>query len=182
MNTEHNPNPLALAKGLGLNRRQFLAATTGMAAAAAVSSVPLAASASAAPAANGVVVPPGKRGIILYTVRDAISRDPSTTPYASGFKAVFEELGRIGYKQVEFAGAPGWTTTAWRRRATTEASRRPSPTPRCRSSTPRARSPTSWGWVTSARAVTRRAVPTSPTGPPPRSGGTSWVRVPRGTD
>jgi sugar phosphate isomerase/epimerase len=49
-------------------------------------------------------VPPGKRGIILYTVRDAISRDPATSPFASGFKAVFEELGRIGYKQVEFAG------------------------------------------------------------------------------
>lgn len=104
MNTEHNPNPLALAKGLGLNRRQFLAATTGMAAAAAVSAGPLASVANAAPAAGGVVVPPGKRGIILYTVRDAISRDPASSPFASGFKAVFEELGRIGYKQVEFAG------------------------------------------------------------------------------
>lgn len=104
MNTEQNPSPLALAKGLGLNRRQFFAATTGMAAAAAVASVPLAGAASAAPAAGGVVVPPGKRGIILYTVRDAISRDPATSPFASGFKAVIEELGRIGYKQLEFAG------------------------------------------------------------------------------
>jgi len=104
MNTESTPNPLALAKGLGLNRRQFFAATTGMAAAAAVASVPLAGPASAAPRANGVVVPPGKRGIILYTVRDAISRDPATSSFASGFKAVFEELGRIGYKQIEFAG------------------------------------------------------------------------------
>ncbi len=104
MNTQHQPNPLELVRGLGLNRRQFLAATTGMAAAATVASLPLATSASAAPSANGVVVPPGKRGIILYTVRDAISRDPATSPYASGFKAVIEELGRIGYKQVEFAG------------------------------------------------------------------------------
>ena len=98
---------LALARGLGLNRRQFLAATTGMAAAAAVAGArPAAAAPSAAGAtgANGVLVPPGKRGIILYTVRDAISRDPSTSPFASGFQAVFEELGRIGYKQVEFAG------------------------------------------------------------------------------
>jgi len=97
---------LALAKGLGLNRRQFLAATTGMAAAAAAVGARPAAAAPAATGAgaNGVIVPPGKRGIILYTVRDAISRDPATTPYASGFKAVFEELGRIGYKQVEFAG------------------------------------------------------------------------------
>lgn len=105
MQPEHTPDTPALARGLGLNRRQFLAATTGMAAAAAVSAGPLATAASAAPGGgNGVVVPPGKRGIILYTVRDAISRDPSTSPYASGFKAVFEELGRIGYKQIEFAG------------------------------------------------------------------------------
>jgi len=102
---DNDVNPLKLAKGLGLNRRQFLAASTGMAAAAAAVAVAGAGAATAAPsAANGVVVPPGKRGIILYTVRDAISRDPSTSPYASGFKAVFEELGRIGYKQVEFAG------------------------------------------------------------------------------
>ena len=100
---DNDVNPLKLAKGLGLNRRQFMAATTGMAAAAAVT-VAGAGTAIAAPDAGGVVVPPGKRGIILYTVRDAISRDPATSPYASGFKAVFEELGRIGYKQVEFAG------------------------------------------------------------------------------
>src|SRR5690349_1629376 len=103
MNTQQ-PNPLDLVKGLGLNRRQFLAATTGMAAAASVANIPLAGAASAAPGANGVVVPPGKRGIILYTVRDAISRDPATSPYASGFKAVLEELSRIGYTQIEFAG------------------------------------------------------------------------------
>jgi sugar phosphate isomerase/epimerase len=124
MDSNDRPDTPALAKGLGLNRRQFLAATTGMAAAATLAG-PLAGRAAAAPAAgpaaastaaNGVVVPPGKRGIILYTVRDAISRDPATTPYASGFRAVFEELGRIGYKQVEFAGyrqhpnAPGGDT------------------------------------------------------------------------
>lgn len=97
MDSNDRPDTPALAKGLGLNRRQFLAATTGMAAAATLAG-PLAGKAAAAPAAgtaaastaaNGVVVPPGKRGIILYTVRDAISRDPATTPYASGFRAVF---------------------------------------------------------------------------------------------
>ena len=93
-------NVLGLVTKLGLNRRQFLAATTGMAAAAAVS----APSALAAPGSNGVLVPPAKRGIILYTVRDAISRDPASSPFASGFKEVFEELARIGYKQIEFAG------------------------------------------------------------------------------
>ena len=43
-------------------------------------------------------------GIILYTVRDAISRDPTTTDLPSGFREVFERLARIGYKQIEFAG------------------------------------------------------------------------------
>ncbi|MGW9630516.1 sugar phosphate isomerase/epimerase family protein [Agromyces sp. NPDC055520] len=103
-----------LGRGLGLSRRQLLAATTGMAAAAALGAAAFgkagpahAATATAArmaPGANGVLVPPGKRGIILYTVRDAISRDPSSTTYASGFRKVFEELSRIGYKQIEFAG------------------------------------------------------------------------------
>lgn len=106
MSTEHDPNPLDLVRSLGLGRRQFLAATTGMAAAATVAGLsPTAAAAAPAPGkANGVVIPPAKRGIILYTVRDAVSRDPNTSPYASGFKEVFEELGRIGYSQIEFAG------------------------------------------------------------------------------
>ncbi len=94
-----------LGRRLGLNRRQFLAATTGMAAAAAVAAAgPMKSAARAATAGNGVLVPPGKRGIILYTVRDAISRDPRSTTLPSGFRAVLQELSRIGYKQVEFAG------------------------------------------------------------------------------
>ncbi|WP_218671263.1 sugar phosphate isomerase/epimerase [Microbispora sp. GKU 823] len=51
-----------------------------------------------------MLVPPGKRGIILYTVRDAITRDPLSSNLPSGFRAVLQELSRIGYKQVEFAG------------------------------------------------------------------------------
>lgn len=94
-----------LRRRLGLNRRQFLAATTGMAAAAAVTAAgPMKSAARAATGGNGVLVPPGKRGIILYTVRDAVSRDPRSTTLPSGFRPVLEELGRIGYKQVEFAG------------------------------------------------------------------------------
>ncbi|MEU7694072.1 sugar phosphate isomerase/epimerase [Microbispora hainanensis] len=94
-----------LGRRLGLNRRRFLAATTGMAAAAAVAAAgPMKSAAQAAAAGNGVLVPPGKRGIILYTVRDATARDPLSTTLPSGFRAVFEELSRIGYKQVEFAG------------------------------------------------------------------------------
>ncbi|MFE6255878.1 sugar phosphate isomerase/epimerase family protein [Agromyces sp. NPDC057865] len=104
-----------LGRSLGLSRRQLLAATTGMAAAAALGAAAIggspaqalaqaAGAAKAAPGSNGVLIPPGKRGIILYTVRDAISRDPNTTDLASGFKEVFQELSRIGYKQIEFAG------------------------------------------------------------------------------
>jgi len=105
-----------LGRSLGLSRRQLLAATTGMAAAAALGAAAFgagspahAATRAAVPGAvkaagNGVLLPPGKRGIILYTVRDAISRDPNATDLASGFKEVFQELSRIGYKQIEFAG------------------------------------------------------------------------------
>ena len=100
-----------VGRSLGLSRRQLLAATTGVAAAAALGSAAMgggpahaAASASVRAGGNGVLVPPGKRGIILYTVRDAISRDPNTTDLPSGFLEVFQELSRIGYKQVEFAG------------------------------------------------------------------------------
>lgn len=97
---DNDVNLAGLVRKLGLNRRQFLAATTGMAAAATVASP----SAVAATGANGVLVPPSKRGIILYTVRDAVSRDPLTTDLASGFKEVLTELAKIGYKQIEFAG------------------------------------------------------------------------------
>lgn len=94
-----------LARGLGLNRRQFLAATTGLAAGAAVAGgLGSALAAPAAAASKGVLVPPGKRGIILYTVRDAISRNPDTSSLPSGFREVLQYLASVGYKQIEFAG------------------------------------------------------------------------------
>jgi sugar phosphate isomerase/epimerase len=98
-----------LGRSLGLTRRQLLAATTGMAAAAAVGLAGGHVHASPAAAnpvgnANGVLVPESKRGIILYTVRDAVSRDPNVSDLPSGFKEVLEELSRIGYRQIEFAG------------------------------------------------------------------------------
>ncbi|MER6005500.1 sugar phosphate isomerase/epimerase family protein [Nonomuraea angiospora] len=96
----------ALRRTFGLSRRRLLAATAGIAAAAAV---PLAQPAAADPVQaqggwNRPLIPPGKRGIILYTVRDAIGRDPASTTLPSGFRRVFEALARIGYQQVEFAG------------------------------------------------------------------------------
>lgn len=102
-----------LGRKLGLSRRQLLAATTGMAAAAMfglgtghahAQTGAAAAGLAATNAGNGALVPPGKRGIILYTVRDAISRDPNTTDLPSGFKEVLKHLADIGYKQIEFAG------------------------------------------------------------------------------
>ncbi|WP_169949452.1 sugar phosphate isomerase/epimerase [Microbispora sp. H11081] len=97
-----------LGRRLGLSRRQLLAATTGMAAAAAITAAgPMKSAAQAAPSGpgpNGLLIPPPRRGIILYTVRDAISRDPLSSNLPSGFRAVFEELARIGYAQIEFAG------------------------------------------------------------------------------
>ena len=108
-----NEDARVLGRTLGLSRRQLLAATTGVAAAAMVGIG--SGHAHAAPPTNpggnggngnGVLVPPGKRGIILYTVRDAISRNPLTTDPAlpTGFKQVLQQLSNIGYKQVEFAG------------------------------------------------------------------------------
>ena len=90
----------ALRRSFGLSRRQLMAASTGLAAASMVG--PLGSPAAAA--GNGVLIPRGKLGIILYTVRDAISRNPLTSDLPSGFKEVFAELARIGYKQIEFAG------------------------------------------------------------------------------
>jgi sugar phosphate isomerase/epimerase len=43
-------------------------------------------------------------GIILFSVRDAVSRDPTTTELPSGFREVFERMAKIGYEQIEFAG------------------------------------------------------------------------------
>ncbi|MFI0451179.1 sugar phosphate isomerase/epimerase family protein [Actinomadura sp. 6N118] len=89
----------ALGRKLGLSRRQLLAATTGIAAAMAVPALPRRADAGEQP-----LIRDSKRGIILYTVRDAISRDPLTTDLPSGFREVFEALSDIGFERVEFAG------------------------------------------------------------------------------
>jgi sugar phosphate isomerase/epimerase len=101
---DNDVNPLKLVTKLGLNRRQFFAATTGVAAAVTLTGTAAAQAATGGSGANGVLIPAPRRGIILYTVRDAVSRDPLTSPYASGFKEVLTELSSIGYRQIEFAG------------------------------------------------------------------------------
>ncbi|GLU47991.1 sugar phosphate isomerase/epimerase family protein [Nocardiopsis ansamitocini] len=54
------------------------------------------AAAGPAHAAAGRLIPPGKIGIQLYSIRDKVS--------SLGFRVVLEELARIGYKEIEFAG------------------------------------------------------------------------------
>ncbi|NEE03513.1 sugar phosphate isomerase/epimerase family protein [Phytoactinopolyspora halotolerans] len=78
-----------------INRRQFMRAVAGTTAA-------VGAAAFAGPglgmanAANGLLVPRGKIGIQLFTIRNLVS--------SLGFRVVFEELARMGYHYVEFAG------------------------------------------------------------------------------
>jgi sugar phosphate isomerase/epimerase len=99
-----------------LNRRRLL----GVSAAAAISAATISLIPTAAFASDGkrgddrnddhgdggdLIVLPSRRGIILYTVRDVISRAPDpASGLKGGFRYVFEELARMGYKEVEFAG------------------------------------------------------------------------------
>jgi len=98
-----------------LNRRRFLGAAGGTAAAATL----LGTNGPAANAATGSVgsepgsqpevrgktlIPQNRRGIILYTVRDAVGRDPLASDAPSGFLELFQYLSAVGYEQIEFAG------------------------------------------------------------------------------
>ncbi|MFJ8228892.1 sugar phosphate isomerase/epimerase family protein [Streptomyces sp. NPDC094448] len=104
----------SLRRALGVERRRFLSTCTAVGAAAIAAPV-----FGASPAlAHGrgrdddhghghgrkELVPSHKRGLILYTVRDAIGRDPGASDLPSGFREVFRTLSRYGYRQVEFAG------------------------------------------------------------------------------
>ncbi|MEU1403207.1 sugar phosphate isomerase/epimerase family protein [Streptomyces sp. NPDC005728] len=108
MNTTHHSDD-QLRRSLGIGRRSFLSTCTAVAAGAIAAPVLGASPVQAAPRSGGTgrghaLVPADKRGIILYTVRDAIGRDPLSTSLPSGFRAVFEQLADFGYRQVEFAG------------------------------------------------------------------------------
>ncbi|SBT49320.1 sugar phosphate isomerase/epimerase family protein [Micromonospora narathiwatensis] len=86
----------------GMSRRRMLGTIAGAAGAVAAGAAGLAP--SPAFAGNGVLVPSGKRGIILYSVRDRISAAPDETGVPYGFERVLARLANIGYKEVEFAG------------------------------------------------------------------------------
>ncbi|MEV0807277.1 sugar phosphate isomerase/epimerase family protein [Micromonospora sp. NPDC050200] len=86
----------------GMSRRRMLGAIAGAAGAAAVGAAGFGSAASAE--GNGLLVPTGKRGIILYSVRDRISAAPDTSGVPYGFERVLGRLAEIGYKEVEFAG------------------------------------------------------------------------------
>ncbi|MGN9775364.1 sugar phosphate isomerase/epimerase family protein [Micromonospora sp. H33] len=86
----------------GMSRRRMLGALAGVAGAAAVGASGWASAAGAD--GNGLLVPAGKRGIILYSVRDRIGAAPDTTGVPYGFERVLGRLAEIGYKEVEFAG------------------------------------------------------------------------------
>lgn len=51
---------------------------------------------------EGSLIPPGRRGLQLYSIRDAIGRDPDRYPtLPTGFRRVFAALAEIGYANVE---------------------------------------------------------------------------------
>ncbi|SOE04852.1 Sugar phosphate isomerase/epimerase [Rathayibacter rathayi NCPPB 2980 = VKM Ac-1601] len=82
-----------------MSRRSLMTALAASTVAVGVGAGALAAPAGAAPAPSSGstrLVPINRIGIQLYSVRDKVS--------SLGFRAVFEELGRIGYSEIEFAG------------------------------------------------------------------------------
>ncbi|CAM5239178.1 hypothetical protein STANM309S_04199 [Streptomyces tanashiensis] len=85
-----------------LSRRNMLGVAAGATAAALLgAAAPAAAAATADPASRGQghgrpVLPPGRLGIQLYSLRDKVA--------TLGFAAVFEELQKYGYDEVEYAG------------------------------------------------------------------------------
>ncbi|WP_346535483.1 sugar phosphate isomerase/epimerase [Micromonospora sp. DPT] len=79
-----------------IDRRTLLRGLAGSTVAVSAASLTGALPAAATDESNGRLIPQGHMGIQLYSVRDKISQ--------LGFAAVFEELSRIGYREVEFAG------------------------------------------------------------------------------
>jgi sugar phosphate isomerase/epimerase len=95
----------------GLTRRRFLAGTATVAGVSALG-VGLAPAAQAGGHDHGHqdhghdrTVAPRRRGIILFTVRDVLTREPNPgLGIQAGFRYVLEQLSGMGYREVEFAG------------------------------------------------------------------------------
>jgi sugar phosphate isomerase/epimerase len=87
---------------LSLSRRRFLGVVAGSAAAASLASWP--SSAWGDDDDDDRLLRKGNIGIILFSVRDAVGRDPTTSDLPSGFREVLERCAQIGYRQIEFAG------------------------------------------------------------------------------
>ncbi|MCW3842527.1 sugar phosphate isomerase/epimerase [Micromonospora yasonensis] len=79
-----------------IDRRTLLRGLAGSTVAVSAASLAGALPAGADQGGQGKLIPQGHVGIQLYSVRDKITQ--------IGFAAVFEELSRIGYREVEFAG------------------------------------------------------------------------------
>ncbi len=79
-----------------LSRRGFLHGAAGAAAAAAFTSGSLLSRAALADGGRDRLLPRNRLGIQLFTIRDQVAN--------IGFDAVFRELARQGYAEVEFAG------------------------------------------------------------------------------
>ncbi|MFF3559720.1 sugar phosphate isomerase/epimerase family protein [Streptomyces sp. NPDC002574] len=79
------------------DRRDFLRATAGTTVAVAAASIVGAATAPSAAAATSILsIPKDRISLQLYSVRDKVT--------SLGFRVVLEEMARIGYKEIEFAG------------------------------------------------------------------------------
>lgn len=80
-----------------MNRRAFLrTVASGATVAVSANTLSGALATPVAAASGGPLIPAAKTGIQLYSIRDQVAR--------IGFRRVFEELSRIGYREVEFAG------------------------------------------------------------------------------
>jgi sugar phosphate isomerase/epimerase len=80
-----------------LNRRGFVGAATGAAAAASLGPwTPIASGGGGRGRRGGRLLPRNNIGIQLFTVRDQVA--------SLGFEEVFRRLSRIGYREIEFAG------------------------------------------------------------------------------
>jgi sugar phosphate isomerase/epimerase len=93
-----------------LSRRKFIGAATAAGVAGGLGATTALGRALPGPVER-LRIPLHNRGIILFAIRDTITRNPLTTgpgpngeTLPSGFQQVFQAIAGMGYKQVEFAG------------------------------------------------------------------------------